>query len=168
VRHLLGKGQHLRSERRADLIQSLLDGNFNDAQQLLQDEKKSSTVFGLVVRGVSSLLTSPSSAQSLKSEMKVIAAHLSDSQFLLELKGIDDQQLLPMKQDIEALAHSLLSSIIDKTVGVMTHEVVAMQQEHCRRAIWDELKRDEMKLRNEVLVEFIRELNARSARPQDS
>jgi hypothetical protein len=125
-------------------------------------------VFDLVARGVGSLLTSSSSTESLKSEMKVIATHLSDSEFLLELKGMDDQQLLPMKQDIEALAYSLLSPIIDKIVGAMTHEVAAMQQEHCSRAILDELNREEMKLRNEVLVEFIRELNAQPAMPQDS
>jgi hypothetical protein len=168
VRHLLGKHQHLRPGKRTDLIQSLLEGDFNYAQRLLSNDKKSPTVMGSVVTAVGALLPSLSSAESLKKEMKVLAAQQSDSQFLLELKGVDNKELLSMIQDIETLVHSLHSSLIDKTVGAMTHTVVAMQQEHRKRAIQDELKNEEMKLRNEALVEFIRELNVQSARRQDS
>ncbi len=168
VRHLLGKHQHLRPEKRTDLIQSLLEGDFNHAQRLLPDDKKSPTVIGLVATAVNALLPSSSSAESLKKEMKVLAAQQSDSQFLLELKGVDNKELLPMIQDIETLVYSLHSSLIDKTVGAMTHTVVAMQQEHRKRAILDELKNEGMKLRNEVLVEFIRGLNVQLARQQDS
>jgi len=168
VRHLLGKHQHLRPEKRTDLIQSLLEGDFNHAQRLLPVDKKSPTVIGLVVTAVGAFLPSSSSAESLKKEMKVLAAQQSDSQFLLELKGVDDEDLLSVVQDIEALAHYLFSSLIDETVEAMARTVTAMQQKHCRRSIRDELNRKEMNLKNKVLVEFIRELNAQSTRGKDS
>jgi len=217
VRYLLGKHRHLRPERRADLIQSLLEDDFNHVLWLLQDDEIS-PVFGLVVAAVGALLyfffrsidvrwggaaflcalaylatrmappkarvrepvrpggvelepdalLSPVIAESLKREMKVLAAQLSDSHFLLELKGVDDEDLLSVVQDIEALAHYLFSSLIDKTVEAMARTVTAMQQKHCRKSIRDELNRKEMNLQNKVLVEFIRELNAQSTRGQDS
>jgi hypothetical protein len=123
-------------------------------------------MFGFVATAVGSLLTYPSD-EPLKSEMKVLSARLSDSQFLLGLQDVDDKDLLSMIQEIEALAHSLLSSLIDKTAGNMTHEMAVMQQEHCRRAIRDQLKSEATKRRNESLVGFIRVLNAQSARRQD-
>jgi len=167
VRHLLGKHQDLHPGRRADLIQSLLEGDFNGAQRLLPAEERAPTMFGFVATAVGSLLTYPSD-EPLKSAMKVLSSHLSDSQFLLELKDVDDKDLLSVIQEIEALAHSLLSSLIDKTIGNMTHEMVAMQQEHCRRVIRDQLKSEATKRQNESLVELIHVLNAQSARRRDS
>jgi hypothetical protein len=167
VRHLLKEHQDLHPGRRADLIQSILGGDFNGAQRFLPAEEKSPTVFGLVTTAFGSLLTYPSD-EPLKSEMKVISARLSDSRFLLELKDVDDKDLRSVIQEIEALAHSLLSSLIDKTIGNMTHEILAMQQEHCRRAIRDQLKSEATKRQNELLVNLIHVLNAQSARRRDS
>lgn len=164
VQHLK-KHQRLRPERRADLIQSLLQGDFDHAQRLLSDDKKSAAVFRFVF---STLLPSPSDAVSLKNEMKAFAAQLADSRFLSQLKSIDDQELLPIIQHIEIIAYSQLSSLIDGTVESMIHEMAAMQQGHFRGAIQDELKIEEVKLQNEARVELIRELNAQSARRQDS
>ena len=166
VRHLLGEHQDLHSGRRTDFIQSLLEGDFNGAQRLLPAEERSPTVFGFVATAVGSLLTYPSD-EPLRSEMKVLSARLSDSQFLLELKDVDDKDLVPAIQEIEALAHSILSSLIDKTLGNMAHEMAAMQQEHCRRAINAQLKSEATKRRNELLVELIRALNAQSAKRRD-
>ena len=167
VQHLKNH-QRLRPERRADLIRSLLKGDFDHAQRLLLDDKKSTTVIGIVLSTVGTLLPSPKRTKPLKKEMKGFAAQLSDSEFLLQLKSIDDKELLPRIQRIEVMAHSLLSSLIDKTVESMAHEMAAMQQEHYRRAIRDELGTEEMSLQNKVLVKFIRELNAHSAGRQDS
>lgn len=100
--------------------------------------------------------------------MKDFAARLSDSQFLIELKSLDDKELLARIQDIEDIAHSLLTSLIDKTVESMAHTMAATQQENCRSAIREELGIEEMKLRNEVLVGFIRDLNAQSVGRKDS
>jgi len=168
VQHLKEHNKHLRPERRADLIKSLLRGDFDHAQQLLSDDKKSATMLGFLFSVFSTRLPSPSGSESLKEEMKGFAAQLCDSQFLLQLKSLDDKELLPIIQNIETIAHSLLSSLIDETVESMAHEMAAMQQEHCRSAILDGLRIEYMKLRNKVLVEFIRKLNAQSAGRQDS
>ncbi|KAH9963060.1 hypothetical protein BJV74DRAFT_880022 [Russula compacta] len=165
VRHLLGKHRRLRPETRAELVRSLLGGDFNRAQRVLPDDKKTSSMLTkLVVTAVGALLPSPgpSSSESLKREMKVLSARISDSQFLLEIKGFEDEDLRPKIQDIEGLAHSLLSSSIDATVRAMSYSVVAMQQEVCRRSLRREIESEKMKLQNEALVAFIRELNAQS------
>ena len=120
-------------------------------------------MFGFLATTVGSLLTNPDNEQ-FKGKMMALSARLSDSQFLLELKDVDDKDLVLAIQEIEALTHSIVSSLIDKTVGNMTEEMVATQQEHCRRAINAQLKSEATKRRNESLVEFIRALNAQSAR----
>jgi hypothetical protein len=166
VQHL-NKRQRLRPENRANLIQLLLQGDFDHAQRLLSDDKKPAAMIRLVLSAVGTLLPSPVGAESLKKEMKSFAARLSDSHFLSQLKGIDDEELLPIMKDVETIAHSLLSSLIDETVESMTHKMAATQQEHCKSAIQNKFRIEELKLRNELLVEFIRGLNARSARRQD-
>jgi len=95
--------------------------------------------------------------------MKSHAAHLSDSQFLLEMKGTDVEILRPIIRDIEVLSHSILSSVIDTTVGAMTRAVTAMKQDVFKLTIQHEIKSEEMKYQNEALKEFIRKLNARLA-----
>lgn len=170
VQHL-EKHQRIRPERRADLIQSLLRGDFDHAQRLLSDDgrdKKPATIFRAVVSAIGTLFSSPSGAEPLKEEMKSVTAQLPDSQFLLQLKGIYDEELLPIIQHIEFIAHSVLTSLIDKTVESITDEMAAMQQEHCRSAIEDRFRTEEMKLQNGVLIEFIRGLNTQSAGRQDS
>lgn len=163
----LKKDQRLRPERRADLIQALLQDDFDRAQRLLSDDKKPAAMFRFVLSTLT-FLPSPSSAASLKREMKGFAAQLPDSRFLSQLKSIDDKELLSIVQRIEIIAHSQLSSLINETVESMTHEMAAMQKGHFRSAIQDELRIEEMKLQNEARVELIRELNAQSARRHDS
>lgn len=120
-----------------------------------------------VFSAVVTFLPSPSDAESLKNEMKRFAAQLPDSQFLSQLKSIDDVELLPIMQDVETIAHSLLSSLIDETVESMTHKMAVTQQEHYNRAIQDKFRIEELELRNKLLVEFIQGLNAQSAGHQD-
>lgn len=166
VQHLK-KHQRLRPEKRADLIQSLLQGDFDHAQRLLSDDKKPAAMVRFVFSAVVTFLPSPSDAESLKNEMKRFAAQLPDSQFLSQLKSIDDVELLPIMQDVETIAHSLLSSLIDETVESMTHKMAVTQQEHYNRAIQDKFRIEEVELRNKLLVEFIQGLNAQSAGHQD-
>lgn len=170
LRHLLGKHHSLRPEARAGLVRSLLRGDFTRAQRILSDEKKTSSMLTLVVTAVNSLLpsSSPSGSESLKREMKVLSARIPDSQFLLELKDFEDEDLRPTIQIIEDLARSLLLSSIDATVRAMTHSVVAMQQEACRRSLQHEIDSEKTKLQNETLIALIRELNAQSVRRKNS
>ncbi len=167
VQHLLGEHQRLRRKKRAKLVQSLLRGDFDNAQRIVQEPKRSSVVFTLVASAVGAYPPSPSFDESLKGEMKSLSARLSDSQFLLEMKDMNDEVLRPMIQETEALSHSLLLSLIDTIVGTMAHAVMAMQKDVFRNTIQHEIEGDEVKLRNEELAGFIRELNTQMALRKD-
>lgn len=167
VQHLLGKHQRLRRKKRAKLVQSLLRGDFNSAQRILEEPKRSSVVFTLVASAVGACPPQPSNDETLKREMKSLSARLSDSQFLLELKDVNDELLRPMIQEIEGLSHSLLSPLIDTTVGAMADAVTALQKDVFKRNIQHDIESDEMKRRNEELAGFVRELNAQSAWRKD-
>ncbi len=160
VRHLLGKHPRLRPEERGMLVQSLLRGDFDNAQSILQESKRLPAIFTLVASPISAFFTSPSDGGSLKREMKRIAARLSDSQFLCETKSVDDEDLQPMIQEIEILSCSILSSTIETTVGTMARVVVAMQHEVFNRTLQNEIENEERRARSEALVMFIRKLNA--------
>ncbi|KAF8490269.1 hypothetical protein F5888DRAFT_1910021, partial [Russula emetica] len=168
VQHLLGKHQRLRRKKRAKLVQSLLRGDFNSAQRILGEPKRPSIVFTLVATAVGACPPSPSNDETLKGEMKSLSARLSDSQFLLEMKDVNDEVLQPMIQEIQALSHSLLSPLIDTTVGAMARAVMELQQDVFRRNIQHDIERDEMKRRDEEFAGFVRKLNAQSAWRKDS
>ena len=165
VRHVLGKYPRLLPERRTQLVRSLLRGDFDNAQSILQAQKSKSLSFVSALTSV--FLPSPSDGGSLRREMKSLAARISDSQFLLEIKGVDDEVLRPMIQEIETLSHSLLSSIIDTTAGAMACAVVAMEHEIFRRNLQHEIETRVRRLQSEALVAFIRELNTLSAGRRD-
>ncbi|KAF8490084.1 hypothetical protein F5888DRAFT_1808365 [Russula emetica] len=168
VQHLLGKHQRLRRKKHAKLVQSLLRGDFNSAQRILGEPKRPSIVFTLVATAVGACPPSPSNDETLKGEMKSLSARLSDSQFLLEMKDVNDEVLQPMIQEIQALSHSLLSPLIDTTVGAMARAVMELQQDVFRRNIQHDIERDEMKRRDEEFAGFVRKLNAQSAWRKDS
>ena len=167
VQYLLGKHQRLRRKKRTKLVQSLLRGDFDKAQRILEEPKRSSVVFALVASAVGACPPPPSNDETLKGEMKRLSTRLSDAQFLLEMRDVNDEVLRPMIQEIEALSHSLLSPLIDTTVGAMAQAVMELKQGAFRRNIQYDIESDEMKLRNEELAGFIRELNAQSASRKD-
>jgi hypothetical protein len=171
VQHLqvLEKHRRLVPEKRVQLVQSLLSGDFDSAQGILQETKKFAAMFAMVATPFSSLFPSPSDGPGghLKKEMKSIAADLSDSRFLFDLKSVRDEALQPIIQDIQLLSHSLLSSSIDTTVGAMAREAAAMQREALRMTIQHEFESEEMRLQNDALKELIRKVNAFSAGPKE-
>jgi hypothetical protein len=167
VQRLLEKHPGLRPERHTQLVQSLLRGDFDNAQSIVQESKRLSFVTTLVTSPLSFFRPSPSDGGSLKREMKSLAARISDSQFLLEIKVVDDEVLRPVIQEIEILSHSLLSSIIDTTAGTMARAVVAMQHEDFGRNLRYETESGERRQRSEALVAFIRNLNTLSAGRRD-
>lgn len=174
VRHLLGKNRDLDPEKRTELIRALLsEDNLQEAQKMLSnpDKKKES---GLIAKGiwVFQLLGGQSGTvsgeEALKKEMKKIARAVSDSQFLLGLKSIEIDELQPAIQDAEALAHTSLSSAIDATVMPLTHSVLRMQQDSCKREIQKDVQMKEASALRNALVDFIRDLNAKSAGRKNS
>ena len=168
VQHLLGKHRELDPEKRAELIQALfLEGSLNEAQKLLPNPEKKKE-YGLMTKSLRILQPlfggqSMEPEEELKREMKKIASAISDSEFLLGLKSIETEDLRPAILEAEALAHTSLSSSIDDTVTKMTHAVLHMQQDSCKKAVQKEIRTEEARALKGVLVDFIRDLNAKSA-----
>jgi hypothetical protein len=168
VRHLLDKHRNLPSQTRSELIQALIKGDFYRAEHLLSktDGKKraDSSSAGW---GVGNFF-SASPEDFLTRDMRMLASGISDSQFLLDMKGITDPETRSAIQEIEGLAHAQLASAIDATVNAMTRNVLAMQQEYCTRTIQHEMESEERKLQNIARVELIRGVNAQSSEQRDS
>ena len=164
VKHLLDKHQNLPTENRSVLIQTLLKGDFNRAQNLLSkiDGKKRSDSGGW------GSLFSGGSGDTLNRDMRMLAGNISDSQFLLELNGISDTDTRAAIQEIEALAHAQLATVIDTTVKGITRNVLAMQVDSCTRSMQHEMESEGRKSLKSALVEFIRDINARSSGRRDS
>ncbi|KAI0250894.1 hypothetical protein BJV78DRAFT_1275616 [Lactifluus subvellereus] len=160
LRYLFEKYQRLVSEGRAELIQTVLfEGNFRRAQQMIlkmDNKKRSSTNAWSLFSG------SGSSEDSLEREMRTLAAKVPDSQFLLMMKGVEDDDMRSAIEELEALAHGQLASSIDATVKIMARAVLTMQQEHCERPIQREMESEERKSRSNALVKFIQDINAQS------
>ncbi|KAH9056526.1 hypothetical protein EDB87DRAFT_1636600 [Lactarius vividus] len=175
VRHLLGKNQDLDPEKRAELIRALLsEGNLREAHKMLPDsDKKKETgviamgwrIYKVISGGKSS---TDSEEEALNKEMKKIEKAFSDSDFLLGLKVVEIEELRPAIEEAETLAHTSLSSLIDTTVNAMTHSVLRMQQDSCRKEIQKEVQANEARALSNALVDFIRELNAKSEGRKDS
>jgi len=176
VRHLLGKNQDLDPEKRAELIQALLSegSNLHEARKMLpnSEKKKESGLIAKAMRVVQPFFGGQSGTDSeeevLKKEMKKIASDVSDSQFLLGLKSIEIEGLQPAIQEAETLAHTSLSSSIDHMVKKMTHAVLHMQQDSCKKEIQKEIQTKAAGALSKALVNFIRDLNAKSAGRKNS
>jgi hypothetical protein len=164
VRHLLDKHQNLPTETRSALIQTLLKGDFNRAQNLLSridgTTGADSGVFGGLFSG--------GSGDKLNRDMKVLAGKISDSRFLLDMNDISDAETRSTIQEIEALAHAQLSSAIDVAVKGMTRNVLARQLEFCTGSMQREMESERRKSLNSALAEFIRDINAQTSGQRDS
>ena len=100
---------------------------------------------------------------SLRKELKKKTSGVSDSNFLLQLKGIDNEDLeAPIRTAVD-LACGQLSSSIDSAVKKMTHAVLRMQQEECQRSIQREIETEERKVLSSILADFIQVINKVSA-----
>ncbi|KAI0250860.1 hypothetical protein BJV78DRAFT_1282923 [Lactifluus subvellereus] len=168
VRHILDKHQDLRPETRAELTQTLLRGDFHGAQLMLPMTEDTRRLNNVITWAVGALFYPPSGAESLRGEMRILSSGVTDSQFLHDMKNVENEDLRPMIQEVEGLAQNQLASLIDATVKSMTRAVSAMQQEHCRRSIQHEVESEERKLLNNALMEFIQQINTQSAGQRDS
>ena len=164
VRHLFDKHPNLPSETCSELIQTLLKGDFHRAQNLLSkndgEESADEGGWGSLFSGVS--------GDVLNRDMRILAGNISDSQFLLDMKGLSDMKTRSAIQEIEAIAHTQLGSAIDTTVKGMTRNVLAMQLDSCTRSMQHEMEGEERKSLNAALTEFIRDVNAQSSGRRDS
>jgi len=166
VRYLLERDQNLDTEARADLIRTILEGNFRRAQQTLDktNEKKGSGPSAWPGRS----LFSGSGEGSLEKEMKTLTARTPDSHFLFLMKSEGVEELRPVIEDVEELAYAQLNVLIDATVKAMGRAVSAMQQQHCERSIQHETESEERKARKKALAKFIQDINAQAVGRQES
>jgi hypothetical protein len=169
IRSLLEKHGPLHPETRSDLIQKILfEGNFWHAQQILTklEDKKSPNVG---MRGTGSRSHGPIASEgALNTEMKMLAATVSDSQFLHDMGKIGDEEMRTVIEQVENLVYEQLGYSIDKVVEAMTRVVLDMQKKRCRKSIQQKVESEGKKLLKAALTKFIREINALSVGRRDS
>ena len=165
--HLLREHQDIAPEKRAELIDALLsEDDLRQAQRVInKSEKNKEPRKTSWFSTFTSILAWPRATDedSLRQEMRKMASDISDSDFLLGLKGIEDEDLQGPVQEAMALANTQLSSSVDATVNKLAPAVLRMQQDECKRNIRYEIEREERKVLGGALVDFIRDINKTSA-----
>src|SRR6266702_392393 len=162
--HLLDENKHLRRETRSALLQAFVEHNFQQAFKILPKGSNVPTRWNSSFW--SDLREGEFNEESFKKEMRKTVALVSDSQFLQQLESTDDEDLRSVVQIAKALAQTELSSSIDAVVEKVVHAVLAMQQDIGGRAAQLQGENEEMEVLNSALVEFIRQINKKSARRQ--
>jgi len=164
--HLLKEHRDIPPRKRTELIDALFsEDDLRHAQQVInKSEKNKEHETTSWFSTFTSILAWPKDTdeESLYKEMKKIANNISDSDFLLGLKGIEDEDLKDLTQEAIVLANTQLSSLIDATVRKLTHAVLKMQQDGCRRNIQHEIETEQRKALGGALVDFIRDVNKNS------
>ena len=156
--HLLGEYRDVTPKKRTELIDALLsEDDILHVQRVLKSETNKG--HGKTVSFSWPRITNE---ECLRKEMDKIANGFSDSNFLLELKGIDDEDLKVPIQEAVALANTQLASLGDATVDKLTHAVLRMQQDECKKNIQHEIETEQRKALGGALVNFIRDVNEHS------
>ncbi len=178
VCHLLKKHPDLAPSKRTGLIQAFLaEDDIRRAQRLFSKNDKTkesgkTSWLSSPFSKITGLFSGPTGTQadevSLEKELKKITTNVTDSDFLLQLKSIDDKDLeTPMRQAVD-LACTQLSSSIDASVEKMIHAVLRMQQDGCKASIQHEIEVEERRALRGTLVKFIRDINKTSAKRENS
>ena len=166
LRHLLKEHKELAPRNRTELIQALLsEGDLRHAQQVIprSDKNTEAGTTSLFSRFTAVLSWSKGTdEESLRKEIRKMATGISDRDFLLELTGIEDEDLKATTQEVMVVAHTQLSSSIDATVNKMAHAVLRMQQEECKNRVQREIETERRKELSGALVNFIRDVNENS------
>ncbi|SRR5260221_4548573 len=167
VRHLLKGHRGLSSRRRTELIQTLLsEDDIRQAKQVIpkSDKNKEARRPSLISR-FTAVASWPKGAdeESLRKEMKKIADSISDADFLLELKGIEDEDLKAPTLEAVDLARTQLSLSISATVKNVTHAVLQMQQDERKKGIQQQIETEQREMLHDALENFIRDVNKNSA-----
>ena len=164
VNYLLERNQGLDTRACAEIIHDVLvEGNFCLVQKMLSrtDEKKRASKSVWSARSLFS--ASGSSEDTLEKQMRTLAVRVPDPQFLFMMKSEGINELRPVIDEVEALAHTQLAASIDTVVKTMARAVSTMQQEHCERAVQNEMHSEKRKSRSKALLKFIRDINAQAA-----
>ena len=101
--------------------------------------------------------------ESLRKELKKITSGVTDSDFLLQLEGINDKDLeAPIRRVVDLACTQLLFSI-DAAVKNLTLAVLRMQQDECKGSIQRGLEAEQREILRDMLLKFIRDVNKISA-----
>ena len=164
VRHLLEKYPPVGPGERTQLIQAVLsEDNLQLTQQIYPkpDKNNQSGKTSSLWSAFTSLFSGSKEMdqESLQTDVKKKTNSMSDSSFLLQLKGVDDKELkAPIRTAVD-LACSQLSSSIDSVVRKITHAVLQMQQNECKRLMQRETETEERKVLDGQLANFIQVIN---------
>ena len=162
--HLLGEYRDVTPKKRTELIDALLsEDDILHAQRVLKSETNKGHG-----KTVSFSWLRVTNEEYLRKEMDKIANGISDSKFLLELKGIEDEDLKVSIQEAVALAKTQLGSSVDATVDKLTHAVLRMQQDECKKNLQHEVEAEQRKVLAGALVNFIRDVNKNSVGRRNS
>jgi hypothetical protein len=118
--------------------------------------------FSFSKRFSNSLRSTNTGEETSQKEVTKLPSDISDSDFLLDLKGIQDVDLAAPIHEAMLLAQSYLSSLIDSTVGTMTYDVLKMQQEEHKRRVRRQIEAEEKEALDSILIDFIRKVNIKS------
>jgi len=171
VCHLLNEHRDMGPVKRTELAQALLsEGGFHYGHPKSDENRQhghGKTAMFTKIKGILPH-SGATNEESLRSEMKKIADSISDADFLLELKGIENEDLVAQAQEAVVIAYIQLSSSIDATVNQMTRDVLQMQKEECKRKIQFEIETKQRKELDDARTNFIRDVNKKSAGPRTS
>ena len=173
VRHLLEKHPEVDPGKRAELVQVVLsEDNLQRAQQIFprsdnnNQSGKTSSLWSTFTGYFSG--SKETDEESLRADVKKITSGVSDSSFLRQMKGVNDKDLEAAIQVAVDLACSQLSSSIDTAVKKMTHAVLRMQEDECKRSMQREIEMEERKELDAKIADFIHAINEVSARRRTS
>ena len=164
MRYLLEKHPELAPEKRTELIQAILsEDNLQRAQQVFPkpDQSGKTSLFSKLTGFFSG--SKETDEESLRKELRKIKGGTSDSGFLLQLKGVDDKELEAPIQAVLDFACGQLTSSIDTAVKKMTHAVLRMQQDECKKSMQREVETEKRKELRGIYVDFIQVINKVSA-----
>jgi len=166
VRHLLEKHPQVVPGKRAELIQAVFsEDNIQRAQKIFPPKSDKTNQPGKTSSLWSTITGFFSGSRETDEELlKKITKSVSDPDFLLQLKHVDDKDLEAAIQMAVDLACAQLLSSIDTAVKKMTHRVLQMQQEVCRTSMQREIEAEQRKEVGGKLADFIHAINEVSAR----
>ena len=128
--HLLREDRDITPKKRTGLIDTLLSqDDLCHAQRVLNKSEKITEP----VKPSWSSLSRATDQEFLRKEMNRVANDVSDSNFLLELRGIEDEDLKNPVQEVVDLAKMQLSLSVDTTVNKLIRAVLRLQQDECKR-----------------------------------
>jgi hypothetical protein len=98
------------------------------------------------------------SPHKLNQQARSIASHTPDPDFLMNLKGIreDDETVKTVMADTEAFAYSYFHNTISKLLKKLVHPALRIQQDHCLKQIQRQVSSEASRDIDSFRKEFIR------------